>query len=176
MKAKDMVYISLMVVLIAVCSWLMVPAVIPFTMQTFGIFCALCLLGGKRGSMAVLIYIAMGAFGLPVFSGFTGGIGKILGATGGYIIGFLPTALCYWGVTAALGNKTGIKAAGMLLGLILCYAFGTAWYIYVYASKQAVSVTAALGMCVVPFIVPDLIKLALALGMERILKKHISIE
>ena len=74
MKTRDMAYIALMAVLISVCSWLSVPSVIPFTMQTFGVFCALLLLGGKRGSIAVLLYIVMGAVGLPVFSNFTGGV------------------------------------------------------------------------------------------------------
>ena len=70
MKTKDMAYIALMAVLISVCSWLSVPAAIPFTMQTYAVFTALLLLGGRRGSIAVAVYIALGAVGLPVFSGF----------------------------------------------------------------------------------------------------------
>ena len=68
-----MAYIALMAVLISVCSWLSVPAAIPFTMQTYAVFTALLLLGGRRGSIAVAVYIALGAVGLPVFSGFAGG-------------------------------------------------------------------------------------------------------
>lgn len=109
MKTRDMAYIALMAVLISVCSWLSVPSVIPFTMQTFGVFCALLLLGGRRGSIAVLLYIVMGAVGLPVFSNFAGGVGKLMGPSGGYIFGFLLTALCYWAMTALLGEKTLIK-------------------------------------------------------------------
>ena len=96
MKTKDMAYIALMAVLISVCSWLSVPAAIPFTMQTYAVFTALLLLGGRRGSIAVAVYIALGAIGLPVFSGFAGGIGKLMGPSGGYIFGFMLTALCYW--------------------------------------------------------------------------------
>ena len=94
-STRDMAYIALMAVLLAVCSWISVPAPVPFTLQTFGVFCALGLLGGRRGSTAVLLYILLGAVGLPVFSGFQGGLGKLLGPTGGYILGFLLSALLY---------------------------------------------------------------------------------
>ena len=164
MKTRDMAYIALMAVLISVCSWLSVPSVIPFTMQTFGVFCALLLLGGRRGSIAVLLYIVMGAVGLPVFSNFTGGVGKLMGPSGGYIFGFLLTALCYWGMTALLGEKPLIKILGLAAGLVLCYAFGTLWFVEVYSwVKGPISVTAALAMCVLPFILPDAVKISLAL-------------
>ena len=78
---KDMAYIALLVVLIAVCSWISIPSVVPFTMQTFGVFCAVGLLGGFRGTVAVLIYILMGLIGLPVFSNFNGGAGYLMGPT-----------------------------------------------------------------------------------------------
>ena len=90
---RDMAYIALMAVVIALCSWISVPAAVPFTMQTFAVFCALLLLGGRRGTFAVALYILLGAFGLPVFSGFRGGIGALLGPTGGYIVGFLLCAV-----------------------------------------------------------------------------------
>ena len=83
LSTLDMAYIALMAVLMAVCSWISVPMEIPFTMQTFALFCALGLLGGRRGTIAVLVYILMGAIGLPVFSGFGGGLGRLLGVTGG---------------------------------------------------------------------------------------------
>lgn len=168
-----MTYIALMAVLISVCSWLSVPAVIPFTMQTFGVFCALCLLGGKRGTTAVLLYILMGAVGLPVFSNFGGGIGKLLGPSGGYIVGFAFTALAYWGCTALLGEKTWVKALGLAAGLALCYTFGTLWFVKTYSGDSPMSIASALSMCVVPFILPDAVKLALALAAEKLLKKHI---
>lgn len=95
LSTADMSYIAMMTVVIAVCSWIYVPSAVPFTMQTFGVFCALGLLGGRRGFLAVLLYVLMGAAGLPVFSGFTGGLGQLLGPTGGYILGFLLMALAY---------------------------------------------------------------------------------
>ena len=83
---RDMVYCAMFAVLIAVCSWISIPATVPFTLQTFGIFVTVGILGGKRGSVSVLIYLLLGAVGIPVFAGFKGGIGALLGTTGGYII------------------------------------------------------------------------------------------
>ena len=92
-KTYDIVYIALFAVLIAICAWISVPTTVPFTLQTFGIFLTVGLLGGKRGSMAVLVYIFLGAAGIPVFSGFTGGIGRLLGNTGWCVFGCLSSAL-----------------------------------------------------------------------------------
>lgn len=175
MKTRDMAYIALMAVLISVCSWLSVPSVIPFTMQTFGVFAALLLLGGKRGSIAVALYILMGAVGLPVFSNFTGGVGKLMGPSGGYIFGFLLTALCYWVMTALLGDRLWIKILALTAGLVLCYAFGTLWFVEVYSRSEPIGIMSALSMCVFPFIVPDAIKMALALAVEKLLRGKIKI-
>jgi biotin transport system substrate-specific component len=177
MKTLDMAYIALMVVLMAVCSWISVPAEVPFTLQTFGVFCAVGLLGGKRGSIAVLVYIIMGAVGLPVFSGFTGGLGHLLGATGGYIVGFLFSALAYWLVTRLLGTKLWVMAAAMVLSLAVCYAFGTAWFMVVYANNNgAIALATILVKCVIPYIIPDLLKIALALLLTKTLGKHVKIQ
>lgn len=99
-KTYDMVYIAVFAVLIAICSWISIPMTVPFTLQTFAVFLAVGVLGGKRGSLAVLIYILLGAVGIPVFAGFSGGIGQLLGNTGGYIIGFLFSALLMWLIEA----------------------------------------------------------------------------
>ena len=171
-STADMAYIALMAVLMSVCSWISVPAPVPFTMQTFAIFCALCLLGGRRGSTAVLLYILMGAVGLPVFSGMSGGLGKLLGPTGGYILGFLLSALLYWLLEDWAGRGLLQRAAVLLLGLALCYAFGTVWFIRVYTSE--ITLSNALALCVWPFVLPDLIKLALALLVGRRVKKALA--
>ena len=86
-KIVAMVQIALFAAIIAVCSWIQIPMTVPFTMQTFAVFCALTTLGGKGGTISILIYIVLGAVGVPVFAGFTGGIGILFGTTGGYIIG-----------------------------------------------------------------------------------------
>lgn len=163
-KTRDMVYIAIFAVIIAICSWISIPATVPFTLQTFGIFVTVGLLGGKRGSMSVLIYILLGTIGIPVFAGFSGGFGVILGTTGGYIIGFLLSALIMWVMEELLGKKTWILALSMVIGLIACYAFGTLWFMLLYGKNVGeIGLWTTLGWCVFPFIIPDIIKIVAAL-------------
>ena len=170
---RDLAFIGLFSVLIAVCSWITIPGPVPFTLQTFGIFCALGMLGGKRGTCSILVYILLGIIGIPVFSGFTGGVGQLLGMTGGYIVGFLLMGLLYWLVRRLAGTSLPVMILAMLLGLAACYAFGTAWFVQVYTQqKGAITVMAALGSCVFPFLIPDGIKLALALVLTKRLAKQ----
>ncbi len=174
LKTKDLALCALFAALIAVCAWISIPATVPFTLQTFAIFAALGLLGGKRGTAAVAVYLLLGAIGVPVFAGFQGGIGALLGTTGGYLLGFLLTALIEWGMEARFGSKTGVFLLSAVLGMLVCYAFGTAWYLVVYArTKGAISLATALGWCVVPFLIPDAVKIALAVLLRGRLKRHI---
>ncbi|NCC86464.1 MAG: biotin transporter BioY [Clostridia bacterium] len=173
-KTLDMVYIALLVALMAVCSWVSIPATVPFTMQTFAVFCAVGLLGGKRGTIAVAVYILLGLVGVPVFAGFKGGIGALLGVTGGYVIGFIFVALIYWIITKLFGDKTMVMAIAMFIGLLVCYAFGTAWFVFVYAKGSgSIGFAAAFGLCVAPFIVPDIIKIFLSIFVVKRVSKHI---
>lgn len=163
MKTLDMAYIGLFAVVIAICSWISIPTVVPFTLQTFAVFLAVAVLGGKRGTLSVIVYVLLGAVGLPVFSGFKGGIGVLLNTTGGYIIGFIFSALLMWAFEKAFGRKAWALILSMILALALCYAFGTIWFMIIYANNVgAVGLSAVLGWCVIPFVIPDLIKIALA--------------
>ena len=165
---------AMMAAVIALCSWIAVPAAVPFTLQTFGVCCALLILGGKRGTLAILVYLLLGAVGAPVFASFSGGIGVLLGATGGYLMGFLLMGLLYWLITALLGEKLWVQAAALVLGEAVLYIFGTAWFMTVYTrSTGPVDLAAALGWCVWPFLLPDGIKLALALPVAARVKKLI---
>lgn len=173
---KELAFTALMAVIIAVCSWISIPTTVPFTLQTFGVFCALGLLGGKRGTFAVLVYIILGAVGVPVFAGFSGGIGVLFGSTGGYIIGFLLSAIAYWIITKAFGDKLPVMIIAMAVGLLVCYAFGTAWFMFVYAKNTgAIGLTTALGWCVFPFIIPDAIKIACAILLTKRLGKYVKL-
>lgn len=183
----DLAYMALGAVLIALCSWISIPAVVPFTMQTFAVFLVLLILGGRRGTMTIVVYVLLGAVGLPVFSQFGAGIGVLLGSTGGYILGFIFMGLTYRLVTGAAGRSrsgkvrwtgtTGMgrsgkvrwtEAAALVLGLLVLYAFGTAWYMFMYARTQGgAGLMSVLLLCVIPFVIPDLIKLALALALAR---------
>lgn len=189
-KLTDMILIGLFAALIAVCAQIQIPAAVPFTLQTFAIFLAVGLLGGKRGTVSVVIYILLGMVGLPVFAGFKGGIAALLGTTGGYIIGFIFSALLMWAmekpVSSLFGKETGADsqknifrkmtgpAISMILGLIVCYIFGTAWFVIVYTNtKEPIGILTALGWCVFPFIIPDLIKITLALVLTLRLRKFV---
>lgn len=173
-KTRDMVYIAIMAAIITICSWIAIPGTVPVTLQTMGVFTAVGLLGGKRGTLAVLVYILLGAVGLPVFAGFTGGIGIILGTTGGYIVGFLFSALVMWGMEKLFGRGKTALAVSMAAGLLVCYAVGTVWFMAVYAGNVGpVGLGTVLGWCVIPFIIPDLIKIALSLFLTNRLKKII---
>ena len=172
MTTKRMTRIALCAALLAPCAWLSVPTQPPFTMQTFGIFLTLLLLGAKDGTIAIGLYILLGALGVPVFSGFNGGMGALMGPTGGYIVGFLLICLIF-GLLCGKGAGLWLKALALLLGLAVCYAFGTLWFVKVYGDmKGPISTLSALSMCVFPFIVPDLAKLALALWAEKRLEKY----
>ncbi len=174
LTSADMALISLFAVLMAVCAWIAIPSAVPFTLQTFGLFMALGLLGGKRGTLAVTLYLLLGLAGIPVFSSFRGGFGVLAGITGGYLIGFLFAALVYWAVTRRHSGSFTMILLGLILGLIVDYAFGTAWFMLFYAKAYgAIGLWAALSMCVIPFILPDLIKMALALALTKTLPKRV---
>ena len=173
-KTYDIVYIAVFAVIMAICSWISIPAAVPFTLQTFGVFIAVGILGGKRGTLSVLVFILLGAIGIPVFANFSGGIGVLAGPTGGYIIGFLFSALLMWAMEKLPGKKSVMQIVSMIAGLIVCYAFGTVWFVIVYGRMNGpIGFTAALASCVVPFIIPDIIKIALAYVLSRKLRKYV---
>ena len=174
---RDMCFIAMFAVMIAVCSWISVPLTVPITLQTFGVFAALGVLGGKKGTIAVIVYVLLGAVGLPVFAGFKLGIGTLLGTTGGYIIGFVLSGIVYWAITDKFGTKLAVTVIAMVLGLLVCYAFGTAWFMIVYTgSKGTVTLWSALGWCVFPFIIPDAIKIALAILVSERVGKYAALK
>lgn len=173
-KTRIYMFAAVAAALIAVCAWITVPGPVPFTLQTFGVCCALLILGGKRGTLAILIYLLLGAVGAPVFAGFGGGPGVLLGATGGYLIGFLVLGLTYWLITALLGEGLWVRGAALAAGQLLLYAFGTAWFMFVYARNTGpVGLSSALGLCVWPFLLPDGVKAVLALAVSARVSKHI---
>ncbi|MBR4799376.1 MAG: biotin transporter BioY [Clostridia bacterium] len=173
-----MTYIALGAVLIAAGAWITVPfAAIPFTMQTFSLFAVTLLLGGKRACVSVLVYIALGAAGVPVFSGFRGGVGALAGATGGYIAGFIAVPLVFWLFTKLFGEKLFVKLASLALGLAVCYLFGTAWYALVFSGDAAkAGFGYAFSVCVLPYIPADAAKLALAAAICVKVEKYFKLK
>lgn len=171
-KMLNVVYPPLFSALITVCSWICLSFPVPFTLQTFAVFLTLLLIGGKSGTVAVIIYILLGLAGLPVFSGFTGGVGVLFGPTGGYITGFLLLCLIYRGITAIFGTRTFISVTALICGLFVCYLFGSLWFMIYSGSYGIKEFLSALWICVIPFIIPDTIKLLLAIIIARRVKLH----
>ena len=166
LSIRNMVYCAMAAGLMAVCAWISIPVLdIAFTMQTFGIFLTLGLLGGKLGTAAILVYLCLGAVGLPVFSSFQGGFGTLLGVTGGYIWGFLAAGLVYWAVTGCFGHR--LKIAGMALGMLVCYGCGTGWFLIAYTGTSSMGLAGVLIKCVIPYLIPDALKISLAYFLSR---------
>ena len=175
-KTYDVVYIGIFAAILTICSWISIPMTVPFTLQTFGVFMAVGVLGGKRGALCVLVYLLLGAIGLPVFAQFTGGAGVLLGSTGGYLIGFVFSALVMWAIEKAAGRSSIVRILSMLAGPLVCYAFGTIWFIRVYGQANGpVGIGTVLSWCVIPFIVPDLCKIALAYILAPRIRKAVRI-
>lgn len=173
MKIKNMALCALFAALLALCAWISIPvADVAFTLQTLGVALVLWLLGGKRGTLSILVYLLLGAAGCPVFSGFQGGIGALLGATGGYIMGFLLWGLAYWLLTARFPGGHKISLTAMVLGLLLCYGFGTVWFSCAYLQGSA-GLGFVLLKCVIPYLLPDGIKLTAAWFLAKRLRRFV---
>lgn len=168
-RLQKMTMTALMTAVICILAPLSIPiGPVPISFTALAIYLSLYLLGWKLGTVSCLIYILLGAVGLPVFSGFSGGIGKLLGPTGGYIIGFLPMAVLAGAVMERYHNRF-IQFSAMTAGMALCYVFGTIWFCIVMKT----TVAAALSACVIPFIPGDMIKIMIALTGGPILKKRL---
>lgn len=142
----------------AICALITVPAPVPFTLQALGVFTATAVLSAKYSIASVCAYILLGAVGLPVFSGFSGGPGVLFGPTGGFIFGFILIPVIYGLLSRFFSGKS--RWLYMLAGLLACYAAGAAWYTVYTGADSFVSV---LTVTVLPFILPDILKLFVAL-------------
>lgn len=142
---------------------------VPISFTNLAIFFALYLLGWKMGTVSCMLYIFIGMIGMPVFSGFSGGLGKLLGPTGGYIIGFIPMAVLS-GIIIDHSRSHILHFLGMILGTALCYALGTAWFCVVMDTN----VMAALSLCVLGFIPGDFVKIGIAATLGPLLRNRIS--
>lgn len=173
MKARNMALCGLFTAVLAICAWISMPmGDTVITLQTFGIFLTLGLLGGKRGTVTVLVYLLLGAIGAPVFSGFRGGLGALLGTTGGYIFGFMSTSILYW-IMTSIKDTPRIRLIAMVLGLLLCYICGSWWYLTRYLTAAQTTLGLVLLKCVVPYLIPDAIKLTLAWVLTGKLKRFV---
>lgn len=156
-RTKDMTTVAVMAALLCVAGPLTIAiGPIPLSLCSFAVYLAGAVLGAKRGALAVAVYILIGTVGVPVFSGFSGGVGKLVGVTGGYFAGYLACALLT-GLGAGSPQKWKLPAM-MLAGTAALYAIGTAWFM----CQTMNTLVASLGMCVLPFLPGDAVKIVAA--------------
>ena len=172
-KTYNIVLIAVSAALITICSWISITiGPVPFTLQTMGIFAVLMTIGGARGSVAVIIYLLLGLVGVPVFAGFKGGPASFLGPTGGFLVGFAVASLVWILLEKILRDKMSSSAVKRILygviNAVICevvmYTIGVIWFMVVYGQQTGpIGLGATLAMCVVPFIIPDIVKIAVAI-------------
>jgi len=172
-----MIFISLFSAILCTLSPIAFPiGSVPVTLSVFAIFITALVLPSRDAVISTIIYLLLGCVGLPVFSGFNGGIGALLNVTGGYIIGFIFSALTFWLVTSVFNKKPKkiINLIASFSGLIVCYIFGTLWYILLFIKNgEAINFISAFTICVLPFIIPDILKIFLALSLSEKINKLI---
>ena len=171
---KDMGLVALFTLIMAVCSWISIPTAIPFTMQTFGVFLTISIFGGKRGTMSICLYLILGMLGAPVFANGAAGMGALFGVTGGYLMSWAFAGPIMWLIETVFGRKNWTVALGMAASLFVCYAMGTAWFMVVYTRGMGqMNLQTALSLCVTPFIIPDLAKLAMAMLAQKVVSSKV---
>ena len=154
---RSMALCALFAAVTAVLSQIAIPlGPVPISLSTLAVFLAGGLLGARDGTVSQLIYVLLGVVGVPVFSGFSGGLGKLAGPTGGYIVGYIFMALVIGLIVPRCRNKMRYIIPVFVLGLIVCYAFGTIWYI----ALTHTGIGASMMTCVVPFLPGDAVKIA----------------
>ena len=181
MNARDLGYIAVSTAFLSVSAWVAVPVGgIPITLQILVLCLSAVLLGAKRGTLATLAYLLLGLVGVPVFAGFTGGVGVLLSPTGGYLVGFLPLSL----LVGLAGEKLLERKNGKLLlglymgaGVSLCYATGTVWFVVLMAQNSTrVGLWSALLTCTLPYLPFDVVKIFIAVLSTQKLRKIIKIK
>lgn len=177
MKTKNLVLCAVCAALICVTAPIAIPVgAIPVTLATFSVMLAGVLLGGRSGALSVTVYLLIGAVGVPVCAGWTPALPRLLGPTGGYLVGYIPLAfLCgaiysRWGRGESGVKKYAAMAVGMIVGTAALYAFGTAWFCVL----NHVGVWYALSICVLPFLFGDALKIAAVMILAPQLEKAIA--
>ncbi len=173
MKTKDLVYVSVLAAILCVFSpWAIPIGPVPVSLATFAVYFAAASTGWKRGTAAVTLFLLIGGLGLPVFSGFQGGLHKLIGPTGGYLIGYIPCAFLTGFIADRLEKHRWAYPLGMIAGTAVLYLMGTAWFVYISGNGWL----ASLSICVIPFLLGDAIKIivatAAAAAVRPLLIKH----
>lgn len=166
----QMAAIAIMAALLCVICPITIPiGPIPLSFSSLVLFFALYLLGKRESVICCIVYILIGALGLPVFSGLSGGVGHLLGPTGGYILGYIPMLLAT-GYVFECSQSFVVRGLGMIIGTLLCYAVGTLYYC-VFTDTSLIS---ALMVCVIPFLPGDFIKIVFVSVIGRTIRTRIA--
>lgn len=175
-KTASLILCAFFVALTGVCSGISIPlpfTPIPINLATLAVFLAGGLLGSKWGSFSQIVYVLLGAVGVPVFHGFTAGFGILVGPTGGYIIGYVAAAFLVGLIVekaAITNNAVYLKTVlAMIVGLLACYILGTLWFMYL----QKTTFIAAAMSCIVPFLLGDAVKIIAGSILVNRLKRHL---
>jgi biotin transport system substrate-specific component len=171
-QLRMMVYASLFAALTAAGAFLAIPiGPVPIVLQNMFVFLAGLLLGPRWGLASVAVYLLAGAFGLPVFAGGLGGIGRIVGPTGGYLIGYLPTVFVIGKIAHKTKPRVVFDVLAMICGSVVLYACGIIWLKIL--TGMTLAKTLAVGMA--PFVIGDALKIAAAAAIARSLRPTIKI-
>lgn len=160
-RTKKIVLIGLMTAVTCILGPLSIPlpfSPVPISLTNFAIFLAVFILGMKDATISFIIYLLLGAVGVPVFSAFSGGLGKLVGPTGGYLFGFIFLALIMGFFMEHFDRKIVPTIIGMIIGMAVCYIFGTVWL----AKLMSLSFNEALALGVLPYLAGDVAKIIIA--------------
>lgn len=172
LSTKQMALIGVMTAVTCILGPVVIPlpiSPVPISFTNLAIYLTVYVLGMKAGTISYLVYLLVGFAGLPVFSGFTGGVGKLAGPTGGYLVGFIFMVVIAGWMIDHFQGKYMIHVLGMVIGTMVCYVFGTIWL----AGQLGISFTAGLGVGVIPYLPGDAAKIILAVLVGPKLRKEI---
>lgn len=165
---KNLVLAALFAALTAVCSQIQIPLpMIPINLALFAVHLCGALLGAKWGALSMAVYALLGAIGVPVFAGFGSGPAVLFGKTGGYILGYILCAAIVGLLSRRLGFSYLKLCLSMIVGVAVCYIFGTAWFMAI----SGLDLVTSLGYCVLPFLPGDAVKILLAAFLALRLRK-----
>lgn len=165
---QKLVLAALMAALTAICSQILIPLpLVPINLALFAVHLTGALLGAQYGTLSIIVYVLLGAAGVPVFAGFQSGPAALFGSTGGYILGYVLCAFLVGLLSRRFGMRFGGLCLSMAVGVVVCYAFGTLWFMYV----SGMNLVSSLSYCVLPFLPGDVVKILLAALLTLRLQK-----
>lgn len=171
-KIRQMTAVGLMTAVICILGPVVIPlpfSPVPISFTNLALYLSLYVLGTRRALVSYLVYLLIGIVGLPVFSGFAGGFGKVVGPTGGYLVGFLFMILLSGFFVDRFVSKRWLQALGLVLGTVVSYVFGTLWLCFLAHLDFAGGLAAG----VIPYIPGDILKIAAVLAVGPVLGKRV---